>query len=480
MEGRCCAGPMKPAIFPAENRLMPKYPCREFLHTPLNRRQALKLGAVGATGLTLARFFEAEARGAIRPSAARSCILLHQFGGPSHLDTFDPKPDAPSEIRGPFAVIPTKTAGVRFSEHLPRLAVLSDRFALVRSVHHRTSSHNSAAYYSLTGHQPLIDIVTSNASALDVPAYGSMVSYLEAKKNSRPLQVPPFVSLPTMIADGPFRTPGEFAGFLGKLHDPLFITSDPNSPSFDVNELSLPAEVSIARAADRDATRRELEAFSRLTDQAAAIRGMSAHHARALSLLTSRQTQEALDIQREPDRVRDRYGRTTYGQSCLMARRLVEAGVRFVTVYYSPGISGWDTHKDNFGILQESRLPNTDTAVSALLEDLHERGLLDSTLVAWFGEFGRTPKINRDTGRDHWPQCYTVLLAGGGLRGGMVFGASDPTGAFPKDNPVRPDDIAATLFHALGYNPHTEIQDQLGRPFLISRGEPISALFRGA
>ncbi|MCI0455397.1 MAG: DUF1501 domain-containing protein, partial [Gemmataceae bacterium] len=171
--------------------------------------------------------------------------------------------------------------------------------------------------------------------------------------------------------------------------------------------------------------------------------------------------------------------RTTYGQSCLMARRLVEAGVRFVTVYYSPGIGGWDTHKDNFLTLKNSRLPNTDRAVSALLLDLHERGLLEETLVLWFGEFGRTPKINADAGRDHWPQCYTVLLAGGGLRGGIAYGASDPTGAFPKDNPVKPDDVAATLFAALGLNPQAEIRDQLGRPFPVSRGQPIRELFRG-
>ncbi len=452
--------------------------CRDSLRTPLDRRNLLQIGTLGALGLTLPRWFEMEARGATRRGGARSCILLHQFGGPSHLDTFDPKPNAPAQIRGPFPIIPTRVPGVRFTEHLPHLAQLFDSFALVRSVHHRTSSHNSAAYYSLTGHQPLIDIVTSNASAIDVPAYGSVVSYLERARASRP-NVPPFVALPTMIADGPFRTPGEFAGFLGKMYDPLFVTSDPNSRSFNVNELTLPAEVSVDRAVERADLRQDLEGLSRLADKAAAIQGMNAHHARALSLLTSQQTQQALDIHREPDRVRDRYGRTTYGQSCLMARRLVEAGVRFVTVYYSPGIGGWDTHKDNFLTLKNSRLPNTDRAVSALLLDLHERGLLEETLVLWFGEFGRTPKINADAGRDHWPQCYTVLLAGGGLRGGIAYGASDPTGAFPKDNPVKPDDVAATLFAALGLNPQAEIRDQLGRPFPVSRGQPIRELFRG-
>jgi hypothetical protein len=455
--------------------------CADFLRTPLDRRRVLQFGALTAVGLTLPRLLQAEARGAGNSRRrARSCILLHQFGGPSHLDTFDPKPNAPAEVRGPFGLLPTPVPGVRFTEHVPRLARLFERFALVRSVTHRTNSHNSAAYYSLTGHQPLIDIVTSNASATDVPAYGAVVACLdaaggEARSNTNP-KVPPFVSLPTMIADGPFRTPGEFAGFLGKGYDPLLITSDPNSATFDVKELTLPTEVSVERAAARDDFRHDLESLSRLSDKVAAVKGMDDHHARALALLTSHATQQALAIQREPDRVRDRYGRTTYGQSCLLARRLVEAGVRFVNVYYSPGIGGWDTHKDNFNTLKGSRLPNTDIAVSALLEDLHDRGLLDETLVVWCGEFGRSPKINADAGRDHWPQCYTVLLAGGGVRGGRVHGTSDPTGAFPKDDPVRPDDVAATMFAALGLEPATEVRDQLGRPFLISRGEPIRAL----
>jgi hypothetical protein len=436
----------------------------------LSRRSFLSIGVLGATGLTLERCF-AQPSGR---ATARACILLHQFGGPSHLDTFDPKPDAPADIRGPFPVVATAVPGVRFSAHLPRLARRFDKFSLVRSVSHRTSQHNSAAYYSLTGHQPLIDIVTANASATDVPAYGSVLAYLRRDPEGR---VPPFVSLPSMIADGPFRTPGEFAGFLGKSYDPLFVTSDPNSTTFDLSEMTLPSGISFTRAADREGALRQLENLSRLADHAA-VRGLGAHRAQALSLLTSRQTQEALDIRREPDRVRDRYGRTTYGQSCLLARRLVEAGVRFVNVYYSPGIGGWDTHTNNFPTLQNSRLPNTDVAVSALLDDLHERGLLDETLVLWFGEFGRSPRINATAGRDHWPQCYTVLLAGGGLRGGAVFGASDHRGAFPRDNPVRPDDISATLFTALGLDPQAEIRDQLGRPLPLSRGEPIRALFR--
>jgi hypothetical protein len=382
------------------------------------------------------------------------------------------KPDAPAEIRGEFKPIPSALPGLSVSEHLPRLARLADRFCLVRSVNHATTAHNSAAYYSLTGHKPLIDIVTANASATDFPAYGAVVDKLAPSRN----RVPTAVSLPTMIADGPFRTPGEFAGFLGKPHDPLFVNRDPNAPTFQVEELRLPLEVPLDRAGDRRSLLSGLAAHARLNESIAAVRGMDAYQQRAFALLTSGETQRAFDIQREDPRVRDRYGRTTYGQSVLLARRLVEAGVRFVTVYYSPGIGGWDTHKDNFQTLKDSRLPITDRTVSALLEDLDTRGLLDETLVVWTGEFGRTPKINRDAGRDHWPRCYTVLMAGGGLKRGYVHGASDASGAYPKDAPCTPDDLSATMFFCLGIDPATELRDQLDRPIPASYGSPITPL----
>jgi hypothetical protein len=392
------------------------------------------------------------------------------------LDSFDPKPDAPAEISGAFKAIATNLPGVQVSEHLPRLAKLADKFTLVRSVHHRTSSHNSAAYYSLTGHQPLIDIVTANASAHDFPAYGSVIDKFAPSRG----KVPTAVSLPTMIADGPFRTPGEFAGLLGKMHDPLFITQDPNSSSFDVEELTLPAELSFERVDNRKALLEAVDAKSRLADRHEdTLQGIDAYHQRAFSLLTSPETKKAIDIGCEDNKTRERYGRTTYGQSVLLARRLIEAGVRFVTVYYAPGIGGWDTHKNNFETLKSSRLPQTDQAVSALLEDLDSRGLLDETIVFWTGDFGRTPKINRDAGRDHWPQCYTTLLAGGGIRRGMVYGSSDSSGAYPKDSPVRPDDLSATLFHLLGVDPSAEMHDSLNRPIPISYGQVIRPLISG-
>jgi hypothetical protein len=454
---------------------MPGPACADFLQGRMHRRTALKIGGLGLAGLSLPQLLHAEerAKSSPRKAAAKSVILLFQFGGPSHLDTFDPKPSAPAEIRGEFSVINTSVPGVQVSEHLPRLAGLAGDYALIRSVHHNRSNHNPGAYYSLTGREPLVDIVTQNASAIDFPHPGSVVSRFLPQER----RVPPFVSLPWMIADGPFRTPGEFAGFLGKMYDPLWVLKDPNSADFNVNELQMPAEVDAARVGDRKAILRDLDERSRLADRVSAVKGMNAYQTRALDLLTSPATKKAFALHEESDRLRDRYGRHTYGQSVLLARRLVEAGVRFVTVYYSAGIDGWDTHAQNFAILKKSRLPHTDQTVSALIEDLAGRDLLGQTLVYWTGDFGRTPKINKQAGRDHWPPCQTVLMAGGGIRGGQVFGRSDPHAGYPKDDPVRPDDLIATIFHALGLDPETIVHDQLNRPMPISAGTPITRLF---
>jgi hypothetical protein len=446
--------------------------CREFREGRATRRQVLQVGALGWLGLGLADALRAEGAAGPLPVRARSVIFLHQFGGASHHDTFDMKPDAPAEIRGEFSTIASNLEGVPVCEHLPRMARVMDKVCLVRSVNHTTGAHNSAAYYSLTGHEPLIDIVTANATATDFPAYGAIVDHLAPS----PRRIPTAVSLPTMIADGPFRTPGEFAGFLGKRHDPLFILKDPNREEFSVDELSLPMEVPASRAGDRREMLSGLVRHARLGEQIAQVRGMDAYQQRAFDLLTAPQTQRAFDIGSEPDAVRDRYGRTTYGQSVLLARRLVEAGVRFVTVYYSPGIGGWDTHKDNFTTLRDSRLPITDQTLSALLEDLDDRGMLDETMVVWAGEFGRTPRINRDAGRDHWPKCYTILMAGGGLKRGIVHGSSDASGAFPQSDPCTPDDVSATMFQCLGIDPGTELRDQLNRPIPVSYGSPITPI----
>jgi hypothetical protein len=439
-----------------------------------SRRALLKIGAVGLSGLTLPGILKAENDAkSKRKATAKSVILLFQFGGASHIDTFDPKPDAPGEIRGEFKTIASTVPGSPVTEHLPKLAARAHRYAILRSVRHNKGNHNSGAYYSLVGREPLVDIVTANASATDFPHPGSIVDCL-APSTTR--SVPSSVALPWMIADGPFRTPGEFAGFLGKQYDPLWALGDPNKKNFNVAELVLPDVITVKQLADRKAIQDDLTKLSRLAD-ATAVKGLRDYQARAIELLSSERTRKAFAIHEEPDKLRDQYGRNTYGQSCLVARRLVEAGVRFVTVYYSAGIGGWDTHKDNFSTLKNSRLPHTDHAVSALLDDLTDRGLLDSTLVYWTGDFGRTPTINKDAGRDHWPPCQSVVMFGGGVKGGMRYGSSDSSGAYPKDDPLRPDDVTATIFHALGLDPATEIHDQLKRPMPISAGQPVLPIF---
>ena len=437
----------------------------------LSRRRMLQIGALGTLGLSLPAALRAEAQSGLKVRA-KSVIFLHQFGGVPQQDTFDMKPNGPAELRGEFKPIASSVPGLPVCELLPRMAQVMDSVTVVRSVCHRAIAHNSAAYYSLTGHQPQSDIVSATASAADFPAYGSVVSKLAPGRS----QVPTFVSLPWMIADGVFRTPGQFAGYLGKEHDPLFLTRSPNDPSFSVDALTLPIEVPMRRVTDRLALRSGLAAHARLTDKIAAVRGMDTYQQKALSLLTSSETQRAFDIDAEDPGLRDRYGRTPYGQSVLLARRLVEAGVRFVTVYYSPGIVGWDTHEQNFKLLRERLLPATEQTLPTLIHDLEARGLLDETLVVWTGEFGRTPKINKNAGRDHWPQCYTLLMAGGGLKRGFVYGASDSAAAYPKDNPCSPDDIAATMFYCMGIDPATELHNHTNQPIPASRGTPIMPL----
>jgi hypothetical protein len=445
--------------------------CADFFRSSISRRQMLQVGALGTLGLSLPAALRAEGQSGLR-ARAKSVIFLHQFGGPAHQDTFDMKPDAAAGVRGEFKPIASSLPGQSVCELLPRLSRVMHNFTVVRSVNHRIGAHNSATYYSLTGHTPQVDIVSATASASDFPAYGSVVSKLGPSAR----RVPTLVALPWMIADGVFRTPGQFAGYLGKEHDPLFITKDPNGRNFSVEDLMLPIEVPLERVSSRRALRSGLAAHSELNQSIAAVRGLDAYQQKALSLLTSSETKRAFDIDAEDPRLRDRYGRTSYGQSVLLARRLVEAGVRFVTVFYSPGINGWDTHSDNFRTLREKLLPDTDRTVPTLIEDLSSRGLLDETLVVWTGEMGRSPKVNKTAGREHWPQCYTILMAGGGMKRGFIYGASDSTAAYPKDNPCTPDDISATMFYCLGIDPATELRNHLNQPVPVSRGTPIMAL----
>ncbi len=446
----------------------------------LSRRLMLKAGGLGMLGLTLPGLLRAEARRpADRKVRAKSVIFLFQFGGPSHIDMFDRKPDAPDGVRSPLASIPTTLPGVSICEQMPRMAKLMDRVTLIRSLHHSMKNHNPAAYYALTGHAPPVDDIRLRDSIELFPAYGSVVDRLAPNDN----EVPTFVAYPYRIRDGAI-TPGQHASFLGKAHDPLLITEDPNSPDFRLPELSLPDGLSIDRLRSRRELQKLIDGQSGLLERSAEAQGLDAYYRKALAMLDSTRVRRAFDLSQEPDDLRDRYGRHTYGQGCLLARRLVEAGVRFVTVYFSPNIGGqsttsggWDTHGFNntrmYPIVEKYHLPLTDETVPTLLTDLEDRGLLDETLVLWMGEFGRTPKINGNASRDHWPQCYTALLAGGGVKRGHVYGASDERAMYPAKDPVRPDDLAATMFHLLGIDPQIEIHDRTDRPLVIAEGKPI-------
>lgn len=458
------------------------FACRSFRELSWTRRHVLKIGGMGLLGLNLPGLLKAEAErdpGKSPVARAKSVIFLFQFGGPSQLDTFDMKPDAPDGIRGPLKSIPSNVPGIHVCELLPRTAKVMDKVTLIRTMHHSMKNHNSAGYYALTGHAPPLDDQRLRDSLELFPAYGSVVDRLAPVDGA----IPTFVAYPHVMRDGSI-VPGQRASFLGKGHDPLFIGEDPNQDDFRLPELSLPSSLSPERLERRREIQKLIDGQARLLEASAQARGLDAYYRKALAMLTSPRVKNAFDLSSEPEALRDLYGRHTYGQSCLLARRLVESGVRFVNVYFSRSIGGqsttsggWDTHGFNntrmYPIIKKRHLPIADQTLPTLLTDLEERGLLDETLVVWVGEFGRTPKINANKSRDHWPQCYTALLAGGGVKGGFVHGKSDRSAAYPHVDPVRPDDLAATMFHLLGIDPHTEVRDTQNRPLPIAAGDPV-------
>jgi len=448
-----------------------------------DRRALLRIGGAGMLGLNARSLLAAGAEnsepGKTPRARAKSVVFLYQFGGPSHLETFDMKPDAPDGIRGEYKPIKSSAPGIEVCEHLPRMARVMDKVCLVRSVYHEMKNHNSAAYYALTGHAPPVDDIRLRDTPELFPAYGSVVDALSPGERS----VPTFAAFPYVLSDGSI-TPGQHASFLGKAHDPLLVTSDPAEPNFRLPELSLPSGLSVERLENRRELQQLIDRQSRLLETSPRARGFDAYYDTALSMLATPKLGQAFDLGREDAKLRDRYGRHTYGQSCLLARRLVEAGVKFISVYFASGIGGqsttsggWDTHGFNntrmFPIIKSYQLPRTDETLPTFLEDLDQRRLLAETLVVWFGEFGRTPKINKSASRDHWPGCYTVLMAGGGLKRGYVYGASDRYGALPARNPVRPENISATMFHALGIDPHALVRDRLDRPIPVAGADPI-------
>jgi hypothetical protein len=452
----------------------------------------LRAGGLSLLGLSLpdllrGRAAAADGKPARRGSfgQAKSCILLFMWGGPAHQDTWDMKPAAPAEIRGQFQPISTRTAGLQICEHMPKLAQQTERLAIVRSMTHDNVDHTVATHYLLTGQPPL----PGKTRDTDWPHIGAVLSRL----GRGPAELPPFVSMrPKLPGDVPRfveQSRGQWAGWLGQAHDPLTIDADPNQPDYHVGDFALPGEISVARLDDRRRLLAELDHQMRAADATLHDSPFDVHYRRAFAMLRSAAGGSAFRLDEEPQAVRERYGLNPHGQSVLQARRLVERGVPLVTVFWpNDGIKNvsvyWDTHSRNFVDLKDRLMPPADQAFAALLDDLDERGLLDETLVIWTGEFGRTPRVgqrNSDAGagadgRDHWPGCFTSVLAGGGIRGGVVYGSSDRHAAYPASHPVWPVDLIATAYHCLGVPPETMLANNQGRPLAICPGTPLGEL----
>jgi hypothetical protein len=419
----------------------------------VTRRDFLRVGSLGVAGLTLPEFFEARAAAAAPAPKAKACILLWMGGGPSHIDTFDPKPDAPSEWRGEFNAIPVKGADFQVCEHLPRLAAMGDRFSVLNAVTHPEGAHERGTTYMLTGYRQI--------PGFEYPGFGSVVAKEQGWQNN----LPPYVAIPGVVGEAA-------AGYLGAEGSP-FGAGDPGNQGYSVRDIVLPGGVDEARLGRRREFLAAADTLVRTGKADDPVTGVDRFYTRAYDLITSATTRKAFDIRQEPEALRNAYGRNTLGQGCLLARRLIESGVRFVTINQG----GWDNHGGIFNALSRNRLPELDAAMSTLLKDLSDRGMLQETLVVWMGEFGRTPRINMTGGRDHWPKASSVVMAGGGLKGGIVVGKTDDKAEEPKERPLRPEDIAFTLFESLGINPSKVYHTPQGRPITIAQhGQTIKEL----
>jgi uncharacterized protein (DUF1501 family) len=419
------------------------------------RRDFLKAGVLGGLGLNLAGYLRLSQAGEVAPAKATRAILITLGGGPSHIDTFDPKPDAPAEYRGEFNPIATNVAGIQISEHLPKLAACADKFTILRGVSHNVAAHDLGQRYMNTGNRPTPAVV--------YPAYGSVVAR----------QMPTKPELPTYVAIP--RAPHP-AGYLGVGYAPLETNSQPKpGRPFNVRGISIGGGLTVEQFERMTALRDDLDtAFAEFETQNPLLSGMDQFQQQVYAMITSREARNAFDIGQESPDVIKRFGDDTFGQSCLLAARLVESGVRFATVSYN----GWDTHADNFNTLKVKRLPAFDTGLAALFTTLAERGLLESTVVMVTGEFGRTPKVNKRGGRDHWPRAMFVLMAGGGIRPGQVIGASDDKGAGPATDGITPEQVATSFYHALGISSDLEFHTPSGRPVMVVReGSVIPGLF---
>ncbi len=446
-----------------------------FSHT-VDRRAFVQIGASSALGLGLSTILFSRSRAATprKSRSSRSVILVNLTGGMSHLDSLDLKPDTPIEIRGEFKPIATNVAGIQVCEHLPKLSQRMHQFALVRSLSHKENGHLPGTHRLLTGMtMPLqrgsdLDNVLSRR---DWPCYAAGLNYLRPRSDG----IPNGVTLPHSLIEGPLTWPGQHAGFLGQQYDPLLVKQDPNSPKFRMDSLSLPEGIDTTRLEHRQSLLNSLDSSS------AGDPDFRGHQHRAMELLISGQVTRAFQMDAEPVTTRDRYGRNQFGQSLLLARRLVQAGVPIIQANMGI-VQSWDTHVDNWGRMKNRLLPWLDQAITALVDDLTTEGLLDDTLVAILGEFGRTPKISTlpgqtIPGRDHWAQVYSGLFAGGGVVGGRVIGQSDKTGAYPNSPSYSPFDIGATIYEALGVPHDSEIRDPQNRPAAINIGQPMKILF---
>ncbi|HEV8061239.1 MAG TPA: DUF1501 domain-containing protein [Gemmataceae bacterium] len=429
----------------------------------ISRRGFLRLGSVA--GLSLAQFMRLQAA---QPGPAQkkdvNCIFIFILGGMPQHDMWDYKPDAPAEIRGDFKAIKTAVPGIGLTDLLPHTAKVTDKLAILRSLTHGDSDHGRGYHIMMTGNTPGPGDFNSTRNNNVHPSLGSMVARMAGSQGT----LPPYISVPCFLRSGG-------PGFLGATYSPFVIEADPAAPEFAVRDVVLPEGVVQARGQLRQDALREINRFERTAEGISRdIRSLDTFYKRAHSLMTSTKAKEAFDLKRDPESLREQYGSTSLGQCCLLARRLVEAGSRFVTIENGH----WDTHRENTKSLRDLLVPGFDKALAALVNDLDQRGLLDSTLVVVTTEFGRTPRINTMAGRDHWPNAFSIVMAGGGTRRGVVIGATDKIGASVTDRPITPPDMAATILHALGIDPATTLHTPLGRPVeLAGGGKPVLELF---
>jgi hypothetical protein len=443
----------------------------------LSRRDMLHVGGLGILGLSLPHSLRAQTAQPA-PRRAKSCIVLFLMGGPPQHSTWDPKPDAPLEVRGPFGPIATSVPGIQVCELMPRLAQQMDKLAILRAVSTGDNAHSSSGYYMMTGipHQPMNFENANPGAPNNWPTLGALVQRVRGNRGPMPVAV----RLPGRIfnTDGSVW-PGQDSGFLGRDADPWLLRCEPGSRAMQVSEFTLSAELSSGRLDDRQRLLHAVNQSLDSADQFGRLDRYDRSTQQAFDVLRSARAGHAFDLERESDRVRDRYGRSPFGQSVLLSRRLIEAGVSLVQVNWYRGPNEppdnpcWDSHTDEPNRLRTVLVPPTDQAFAALLDDLSQRGMLDETLVVCLAEFGRTPRMNNRSGRDHWGPVFSVALAGAGIRGGIVHGASDHLGAQPRDGRVRPEDLTATILDCLGHHPDTEIQDALGRPIPLSRGQVV-------